>query len=92
MTDWLDDAAIYRAAAYIGDHVELSVIRAAILAAIPETHVVVPRKPTEAMCVAWGKTCGDLTDNMTDEEAEQVSATADWQAMIAAADGETGHE
>ena len=51
------------------------------------THVLVPVKPTEAIIEAWSIAKPENWDheNGSAEEANRAWATADWQAMIAAA-------
>jgi len=49
---------------------------------------VVPIEPTKAMIDAWANSYGGIRREMSDDEANTACATADWQAMVRAAQGE----
>lgn len=58
-------------------------------AQVPATRegwVCVPIEPTDAMCEAWANaSAGSWIIHLPDEEANALSAKADWSAMLAAA-------
>lgn len=61
---------------------------AAVMAAIRETHAIVPREPTEAMVIAaLSKTTYNIETEMAEEFITPYAAQTAYTAMIEAAEG-----